>query len=62
MADHSKLRVFISSDNHIGYDEKDVVCGNDSFEAFKEVFELAKAAHADLIVLGGKKERNVHKK
>ena len=39
-SDDSVFRIFISTDNHLGYKENDSVRGNDSFDAFDEVLEL----------------------
>lgn len=36
-ADEDTFRCLISTDNHLGYQEKDPVRGNDSFAAFEEV-------------------------
>jgi len=40
--DPETLRVMISTDNHLGYLERDPIRGNDSFAAFEEVLVLAK--------------------
>lgn len=40
--DEETLRIMISTDNHLGYAEKDPIRGNDSFAAFEEVLVLAK--------------------
>ena len=40
--DEDTLRVMISTDNHLGYAERDAVRGLDSFAAFEEVLSLAK--------------------
>lgn len=40
-------------DNHLGYNEKDPVRGNDSFAAFEEVMYLAKSQKCDLVLLSG---------
>ncbi len=37
MSDDEILRVFIITDNHLGYMEKDPVRSDDSFAAFEEV-------------------------
>jgi double-strand break repair protein MRE11 len=43
----------ISSDNHLGYKEKDEIIGEDSFDAFNEVLELAVSMNVDFLLLGG---------
>lgn len=40
--DSETLRIMVSTDNHLGYMEKDPIRGNDSFAAFEEVLILAK--------------------
>ncbi len=55
--DPNVIRIFFSTDNHLGYNEKDPVRGDDSFIAFEEVLEkcieakvriyLACAVHGD---------------
>jgi double-strand break repair protein MRE11 len=40
--DEDTLRILVSTDNHLGYVERDPVRGLDSFAAFEEVLYLAK--------------------
>ncbi|KAL3658000.1 hypothetical protein V7S43_017043 [Phytophthora oleae] len=47
------LRVLVSTDNHLGYAEKDPVRGNDSFRSFREILQLAQRENVDLLLLGG---------
>ncbi|KAF1793161.1 Metallo-dependent phosphatase-like [Phytophthora cactorum] len=47
------LRVLLSTDNHLGYAEKDPVRGNDSFRSFREILQLAQREKVDLLLLGG---------
>jgi double-strand break repair protein MRE11 len=47
------IRVLISTDNHIGFLEKDPVRGDDSFRAFEEVLALARSNGVDMVLLGG---------
>ena len=35
------IKILITSDNHVGYDEKDEIRGNDSFRTFEEVLKIA---------------------
>ena len=51
--DDEIIRIMISSDNHLGYMEKDSVRCDDSFAAFEEVLIRAKQKGADLVLLGG---------
>lgn len=47
------IRILVASDNHIGYLERDAVRGNDSYDAFREVLEIAKAEDVDMVLLAG---------
>lgn len=47
------IKILISTDNHLGYLEKDPVRGDDSFRVFEEVLELAKSNNVDMLLLGG---------
>jgi double-strand break repair protein MRE11 len=40
--DPDLVRVLVSTDNHLGYNERDPVRGLDSFAAFEEVLHLAR--------------------
>ncbi|RKP19244.1 DNA repair exonuclease, partial [Rozella allomycis CSF55] len=42
-----------TTDNHIGYLEKDPIRKNDSFETFEEILQLAHHHKVDLLLLGG---------
>jgi hypothetical protein len=45
--------MLISTDNHIGFMERDPVRGNDSFLAFEELLATARARKVDLVLLAG---------
>lgn len=47
------IKILISTDNHLGYLEKDPVRGDDSFRVFEEVLELAKSNQVDMLLLAG---------
>jgi len=47
------FRILVSTDNHIGFKENHHIRGNDSFDAFEEVLQLAKANRVDFLLLGG---------
>lgn len=47
------IKVLISTDNHLGYMEKDPVRCDDSFRAFEEILELAKVNAVDMLLLAG---------
>ena len=47
------MKIMIATDNHLGYNEKDPVRGNDSFLAFEEILQIAVKNDVDFILLGG---------
>lgn len=50
---HNTLRIMIATDNHLGYCEKDAIRGNDSFDTFEEILQLARLHDVDCMLLGG---------
>ena len=56
-ADHIQgpdtIRILVSTDNHVGYEERDPVRKNDSANTFNEVLEIAKERDVDMVVLAG---------
>jgi double-strand break repair protein MRE11 len=51
--DDDTIRIMVSTDNHLGYAERDPVRGLDSFSALEEVLYLAKHYQADIVLLAG---------
>ncbi|KAJ3005189.1 Double-strand break repair protein mre11a [Thoreauomyces humboldtii] len=51
--DADTFKILIATDNHIGYMEKDPIRGNDSFDSFEEILQLAQTHGVDFILLGG---------
>lgn len=51
--DADALRILVSTDNHLGYEERDAVRGEDSFHSFAEVLSIARSENVDLLLLGG---------
>ncbi|KAI5362669.1 putative DNA double-strand break repair protein Mre11 [Septoria linicola] len=47
------IRILVSTDNHVGYNERDPVRGNDSWQTFDEIMQLAKARDVDMVLLAG---------
>lgn len=47
------FKVFIATDNHLGYLEEDTIRGEDSFNTFEEILMLSKEEKADMLLLGG---------
>ncbi|KAI8379915.1 Metallo-dependent phosphatase-like protein [Choanephora cucurbitarum] len=49
----SAFKILIATDNHLGYLERDPIRGQDSFETFEEILQIAEAEKVDFILLGG---------
>lgn len=47
------MRILITSDNHLGYKEADPIRGEDTFNTFEEILELARREEVDLLLQGG---------
>ncbi|OJD22521.1 DNA repair protein (mre11) [Blastomyces percursus] len=47
------IRILVSTDNHVGYNERDPVRGDDSWRSFHEVMCLAKERDVDMVLLAG---------
>ncbi|PYH89118.1 DNA repair exonuclease [Aspergillus ellipticus CBS 707.79] len=51
--DAETIRILISTDNHVGYNERDPIRGDDSWKTFHEVMCLAKEHDVDMVLLAG---------
>ncbi|CAG8482462.1 6511_t:CDS:10, partial [Paraglomus brasilianum] len=47
------LKILVTSDNHLGYKDGDVVLQDDTFVTFKEILDIAEQNKVDMILLGG---------
>ncbi|EEP79873.1 double-strand break repair protein mus-23 [Uncinocarpus reesii 1704] len=47
------IRILVSTDNHVGYNERDPIRGDDSWTTFHEVMCLAKERDVDMVLLAG---------
>ncbi|OON19917.1 DNA repair protein [Opisthorchis viverrini] len=47
------LRILVTTDNHLGFAEKDGIRGSDSFRTFEEILHLARLHEVDFIFFGG---------
>lgn len=62
------MRILITSDNHLGYNETDIIRGKDSFRTFNEIMKLGLENDVDLVIQGGdlfhhnKPSRNTYNK
>ncbi|KAL6231013.1 hypothetical protein BDW75DRAFT_221323 [Aspergillus navahoensis] len=51
--DSETIRILVSTDNHVGYNERDPIRGDDSWKSFHEVMCLAKQHDVDMVLLAG---------
>ena len=47
------IRILVATDNHVGYNERDAIRGDDSWKSFHEVMCLAKERDVDMVLLAG---------
>jgi len=47
------IRVLVATDNHVGYNERDPVRGDDSWKSFHEIMCIAKDRDVDMVLLAG---------
>ncbi|KAF8065074.1 Metallo-dependent phosphatase-like protein [Lyophyllum atratum] len=47
------IRILLATDNHIGYNERDPVRGQDSINTFREILQLAVKHNVDFVLLAG---------
>jgi double-strand break repair protein MRE11 len=47
------FKLLITTDNHLGFMEKDAERANDSFVSFEEALEIGKHENVDFVLLGG---------
>nr|ABH09695.1 MRE11-like protein [Talaromyces marneffei] len=51
--DADTIRILVSTDNHVGYNERDPIRGDDSWKTFHEIMCLAKERDVDMVLLAG---------
>ncbi|KAG9886272.1 DNA repair exonuclease, partial [Aureobasidium melanogenum] len=47
------IRIMVSTDNHVGYGERDPTRGNDSWNTFDEIMTIARERDVDMVLLAG---------
>ncbi|KAI2625304.1 DNA repair exonuclease [Hypomontagnella submonticulosa] len=47
------IRILVATDNHVGYEERHHIRGDDSWKAFDEIMNLARKEDVDMVLLGG---------
>ncbi|EED16923.1 meiotic recombination protein Mre11 [Talaromyces stipitatus ATCC 10500] len=53
LGDADTIRILVSTDNHVGYNERDPIRGDDSWRSFHEIMCLAKERDVDMVLLAG---------
>jgi double-strand break repair protein MRE11 len=53
LTDADEITILIATDNHVGYNERDQVRGDDAWKTFHEIMGLAKARDVDMVLLAG---------
>ncbi|KAL5044192.1 hypothetical protein BDW71DRAFT_186540 [Aspergillus fruticulosus] len=53
LGESETIRILVSTDNHVGYNERDPIRGDDSWKSFHEVMCLAKQHDVDMVLLAG---------
>ncbi|KAI1857910.1 hypothetical protein JX265_010940 [Neoarthrinium moseri] len=48
-----KIRILVATDNHVGYEERDSIRKDDSWQTFDEIMNLARTEDVDMVLLGG---------
>ncbi|CCK72292.1 MRX complex nuclease subunit KNAG_0J02110 [Huiozyma naganishii CBS 8797] len=51
--DEDTIRILITTDNHVGYNENDPITGDDSWKTFHEIMMLSKAYNVDMVLQSG---------
>ncbi|KAG9400494.1 Double-strand break repair protein mre11a [Aphanomyces cochlioides] len=52
-SDESTIKILLSTDNHLGYNENDGVRGRDSFRSFEEMLAIGVKNKVDFVLLAG---------
>lgn len=53
LPDEDTIRILITTDNHVGYNENDPITGDDSWKTFHEIMMIAKDYQVDMILQSG---------
>jgi len=49
----TQIRILVTTDNHLGFKEKEVIRGEDSFKAFEDILDIPSREDVDLILILG---------
>ena len=53
LPDEHTIRILITTDNHVGYNENDPITGDDAWMTFHEIMMLAKNNNVDMVIQAG---------
>ncbi|KAI8961089.1 DNA repair exonuclease [Daldinia sp. FL1419] len=53
LTDADTIRILVATDNHVGYEERDPIRGDDSWKSFDEIMNLARKEDVDMVLLAG---------
>ncbi|KAJ5330321.1 hypothetical protein N7476_000104 [Penicillium atrosanguineum] len=53
LLDAETIRILVATDNHVGYNERDPIRGDDSWKSFHEIMCLARERDVDMVLLAG---------
>lgn len=53
LPDEHTIRILLTTDNHVGYNESDPITGDDSWRTFHEIMMLAKSCNVDMVLQSG---------
>ncbi|KAJ6226344.1 double-strand break repair protein mre11 [Anaeramoeba flamelloides] len=51
--EEDEIKILLTSDTHLGYNERHSIQGNDSFSSFEEILQIGKQKGVDFILHGG---------
>ncbi|PHH61485.1 hypothetical protein CDD81_332 [Ophiocordyceps australis] len=52
-AEADTVRILIATDNHVGFEERDAIRKDDSWQTFDEIMNLARTEEVDMVLLAG---------
>ncbi|PHH79993.1 hypothetical protein CDD82_2039 [Ophiocordyceps australis] len=52
-AEPDTVRILVATDNHVGFEERDAIRKDDSWQTFDEIINVARAQEVDMVLLAG---------
>ncbi|KAJ4014263.1 meiotic recombination [Fusarium irregulare] len=53
LSEADTIRILVATDNHVGYEERDPIRKDDSWQTFDEILNLARTEDVDMVLLAG---------